>query len=68
MKNKIYTCHICNVSYSEKLWVDRCKNWCKSHNNTCNLEIVKHATRKDVKYKNSDDLPCEKTQKSKKNS
>lgn len=42
---EIYKCLECGFKYKEKEWADKCQKWCKE-NKTCNLEIIKHAIRK----------------------
>ena len=41
---KTYKCPICGFDYKEKQWAEKCEKWCKQ-NNSCNLEITKHAVR-----------------------
>jgi hypothetical protein len=37
-----YQCDICKFYYNEKKWAEKCQEWC-SKNNSCNVEITKHA-------------------------
>lgn len=42
--NNFYTCKICQLSYKEKKWAERCDAWCRK-NKSCNLEITRHAIK-----------------------
>ncbi len=42
-----YVCGVCNSSYEEKEWADKCREWCDSHDGTCSLEIIQHSVRLD---------------------
>ena len=37
-----YQCEECKFLYKDKNWAEKCQAWCKE-NNSCNLEITKHA-------------------------
>jgi len=39
-----YACPICKFKYEEKVWAEKCQNWCKEHH-SCNIEITKHAVQ-----------------------
>ena len=43
---KFYQCEKCKFVYEDKNWAEKCEAWCKE-NNSCNLEITKHATHFD---------------------
>ena len=40
-----YKCRECGLIYNIKDWAEKCENWCKE-NKSCNLEITKHAIKK----------------------
>jgi len=44
IKMKTYTCKTCKMKYPTKELAERCNKWCKE-NNSCNLEIIKHAIK-----------------------
>jgi len=37
-----YACGECGFMYKEKIWADKCEEWCSRHN-SCNIVITKHA-------------------------
>lgn len=37
-----YQCEECGFIYESKEWAEKCQSWCKA-NNSCNIEITKHA-------------------------
>lgn len=37
-----YTCEVCGLAYDEKIWAERCEDYCSKHN-ACSLEITSHA-------------------------
>ena len=39
-----YKCTICEMSFEEKEWADKCQDWCENHH-SCNSEITQHATK-----------------------
>ncbi len=41
----VYSCEACGFAYSSKEWAEKCERWCRAHN-SCNLEITKHAVKK----------------------
>ena len=41
---KFYQCEECKFLYEDKNWAEKCQAWCKE-NNSCNLEITKHAVK-----------------------
>ncbi len=45
-KGKIvyFKCKECGLLYKEKIWAERCQQWC-SENKSCNLEITKHSVK-----------------------
>ncbi len=40
-----YTCEVCNLAYEERVWAERCEEFCSAYN-ACSLEITSHAIRK----------------------
>ena len=40
-----YKCTICEMSFAEKEWADKCQDWCETQH-SCNTEITKHAIKK----------------------
>jgi hypothetical protein len=40
-----YQCERCKLLYEYKEWAKKCEDWCKE-NNSCNIEITKHAMKK----------------------
>ncbi len=40
-KNKVYVCKECGYEYEDKIWAEKCENWCREHK-SCNLDIIKH--------------------------
>lgn len=45
---KDYQCEICKMVYGTKELANKCENWCRE-NQSCNLEIIKHAKKKNEK-------------------
>ena len=41
-----YECDECHYIYKEKIWAERCENWCKKYK-SCNLKITKNAIKND---------------------
>lgn len=41
----VYECNDCKLIYKNKKDAKKCEEWCKK-NNSCNLEITKHAINK----------------------
>ena len=39
---ELYQCLECGLRYKEKVWSDKCEEWCKEHH-SCNLEIIIHS-------------------------
>lgn len=37
-----YKCEECSLIYREKIWAEKCEEFCKKHH-ACSLEITKHA-------------------------
>lgn len=48
-KQDLYTCKLCNFSYEDKAWADKCENFCRD-SKSCSLEITKHSI--DLKKQN----------------
>ena len=44
-ESAIYKCTICEMSFEDKKWADKCQHWCESLD-SCNAEITKHAIKK----------------------
>lgn len=42
---ELFQCPECGLEYKEKEWAEKCETWCKKYK-SCNLEITKHAVRK----------------------
>jgi hypothetical protein len=40
-----YKCTICEMSFEDKKWADKCQDWCETQH-SCNAEITKHAIKK----------------------
>ncbi|MEM1574500.1 MAG: hypothetical protein QW755_00220 [Nitrososphaerota archaeon] len=40
--NGFYICEECKLKYKEKIWAEKCEEWCRKYK-SCNLEITKHA-------------------------
>lgn len=40
----LFQCEECGLSYENMEWAQKCEEWCKEHH-SCNLEIIKHATK-----------------------
>lgn len=38
----LYACEVCGFIYKEKLWAEKCQDYC-TKNNACSLEITSHA-------------------------
>ncbi|MBI5392346.1 hypothetical protein HZA96_00620 [Candidatus Woesearchaeota archaeon] len=45
MNEKLFSCNICGINYQEEIYAKQCNEWCK-RNNSCNLNIIKHAVKK----------------------
>ena len=43
-ESTIYKCTICEMSFEEKEWSDKCQDWCENHH-SCNAEITKHSIK-----------------------
>ncbi len=43
-RRKFYQCEECKLLYEDRSWAQKCQVWCKE-NNSCNLEITKHAIK-----------------------
>lgn len=43
-RDEFYQCQECEFLYKEKLWAEKCEQWCKEHK-SCNIEIIKHAIK-----------------------
>jgi len=41
-KKTIFVCEACGFAYEEKLWAEKCQQWCEQYQG-CNLEIAEHA-------------------------
>ena len=41
----VYTCTICEMSFEDQKWADKCQDWCEKHH-SCNAGITKHAIKK----------------------
>ncbi len=39
-----YECEECHLLYEEKIWAERCEDFCSTHH-ACSLEITKHASK-----------------------
>jgi len=39
-----YKCEICEMSFEEKEWAEKCKDWCENHH-SCNAAITQHAIK-----------------------
>ena len=39
-----YQCEECKLIYRDKIWAEKCEDWCKE-NNSCNIEITKHSVK-----------------------
>jgi len=37
-----FVCEACGTIYQEKVWAEKCQEWCEKYK-SCNLEIVEHA-------------------------
>jgi hypothetical protein len=49
MKRKgktFYTCEVCGLAYEERVWAERCEDFCVKHR-ACSLEITSHAVHVD---------------------
>jgi hypothetical protein len=44
---KVFQCEECKLYYDDKLWAQKCEEWCKNHH-TCNIEISKHRIRENI--------------------
>jgi len=42
----VYICSECKMKYHDEVIAERCEIWCKK-NKSCNLDIIKHATKED---------------------
>jgi hypothetical protein len=42
--NGLYECEACHMFYEDEQWAKKCEEWCIEHK-TCNIEIMKHATK-----------------------
>jgi len=40
-KEKYYVCEECKLKYKDKIWAEKCEDWCKK-NHSCNIKITKH--------------------------
>ena len=43
-ESTIYKCVICEMSFEEKEWRDKCQDWCEYHH-SCNAEITKRSIK-----------------------
>ena len=43
-ESTIYKCAICEMSFEEKEWSNKCQDWCENHH-SCNAEITKHSIK-----------------------
>jgi len=41
---KLYVCEVCGLKYGEKVWAEKCEEFCFKHH-SCSLEITSHAVR-----------------------
>jgi hypothetical protein len=48
--NKFWICEECRLKYNEKKWAEKCKAWRKNYR-SCNLEITKHAIKRNANDK-----------------
>lgn len=39
-----YTCEACGLTYEERIWTERCEDFCTKHR-ACSLEITSHAVQ-----------------------
>jgi hypothetical protein len=39
-----HICEICGLMYKEKIWAEKCENFCSKHH-ACSLEIASHAVQ-----------------------
>ena len=46
IKEKLFTCPECKLTYKEKEWRDQCEKFCKEYH-ACNIEITSHAIKKE---------------------
>jgi len=45
IKNKkYYKCEECGFVYKDKIWAEKCEEWCKERH-TCNVKIIIHAEK-----------------------
>jgi len=42
--NDYFKCEECGLLYKEKIWAEKCQEWCFK-NKSCNLEIIKHSVK-----------------------
>jgi hypothetical protein len=40
-----YTCEVCNLAYEERVWAEKCEEFCSTYN-ACSLEITSHVIKK----------------------
>lgn len=43
-EEKTFQCPECSLHYKERVWMEKCKTWCKEHK-SCNLEIINHSLK-----------------------
>jgi len=39
-----YTCEVCGLAYKEKIWAEKCENFCTKRH-ACSLEITSQAVK-----------------------
>ena len=45
-----YVCEVCGFLYKEKLWAERCQEYCAKHN-ACSMDITRHSVQEEAKPK-----------------
>jgi predicted ATP-dependent serine protease len=40
----LYVCEECGFTYEEKMWAEKCEDFCSKHS-SCSLEITSHAAK-----------------------
>ena len=43
-QTQTYICDVCEISFEDKKWADKCENWCNTQH-SCNAEIINHAIK-----------------------
>ena len=45
---KLYICKVCGLAYKERIWAEKCQDFCKKYG-ACSIEIIPHAVNEDNK-------------------